>query len=606
MRADEVLFPAPRSATTDGAAFAASPVVVSPSLAGEPLPTRVLQTLLGAMSSFGASPEISEEEASVRCVLDFDLPDQAYRLDVGANEITLRASGPRGLFYAAGTLHQWCAANASEEQLPPLHVDDAPDFAVRGVMLDVSRNKVPTLATLLELVDRLAELKINHLQLYTEHTFAYVGHEDVWRGWSPFSAEDMRLLDAYCLERFVELAPNQNSFGHLHRWLVHPRYLPLAECPEGIEHPFGFSREPFSLCPLEPGSFALLEDLYDQLLPCFTSPLFNVGLDETFDLGEGRSAAACRERGKGRVYLEFLDTVHRLVADRGRRMLFWGDIILESPELIPELPADSVALEWGYEADHPFESNGQHFADSGLEHWVCPGTSSWNSLGGRTSNSQQNLASAAAAGRAHGAAGYLITDWGDFGHLQPLPVSYPGFVAGAGQSWSGRAEAPDVQRTVDRVFGCPRLGELLFELGDVHRHSGATLRNHTVLFQLFNFHHREMDHPVWNGLTQSGLERCIADLHDLGSRAAALADPLIAREVEWACELLRFSADLGRSRLSEKNSIEALPADVRATAASQLGEIEARLAPLWLARNRPGGLASSRARFRSLGAALRG
>lgn len=602
MNPGEVLFPSPRGVSTEGEAFAGPLTVLSPR-DEEPLDPRVSRAVSRAVRS---SSDGSSAESTVRCLLDSGLPHQAYRLDVGATGVELRASSAEGFAYAAATLGQWttAAAAAGLDRLPALHVEDAPDFAVRGVMLDVSRNKVPTLATLFDLVDSLAELKINHLQLYTEHTFAYVGHEDVWRGFSPYDADDMRRLDAHCLDRFVELAPNQNSFGHLHRWLVHRRYLPLAECPEGIEHPFGFSREPFSLCPLDPRSLSLLEDLYDQLLPCFSSNLFNVGLDETFDLGEGRSAEACREHGKGRVYLDFLNQVHRRVTERGRRMLFWGDIILESPELIPELPADSVALEWGYEADHAFDANGQRFADSGLEHWVCPGTSSWNSIGGRTSNSQQNLAAAAEAGRRHGARGYLITDWGDFGHLQPLPISYPPLVAGAGRSWSGQADEALVQRTVDRIAGCSGLGALLFELGDVHLHAGATPRNHTVLFQLFNFHHRAIDHPVWSGLTQSGLERCVAELHDLGSRAASLTDPLIAAEVGWACEMLRFSADLGRSRLSQQSSTLDLPPDVRATALSELHGLSARFRTLWLARNRPGGLSDSMDRFDSLARAL--
>lgn len=320
--------------------------------------------------------------------------------------------------------------------LPSLRVRDWPDFAHRGFMLDVSRNKVPTLATLRSLIDRLAELKFNQLQLYMEHTFAYRGHAAVWRGASPLHGHEIRRLGAYCRERFIELVPNQNSFGHFHRWLIHEPYRHLAECPEGFVHPFSPDPKPFSLSPVDPGSLELLRDLYDQLLPHFESRLFNVGLDEAFDLGAGRSADLCRRHGKERVYLDFLRRVHGLVGERGRRMLFWGDIILRRPELIAELPGDAVALEWGYEADHPFAEDCRRFAESGIEFWVCPGTSAWNSFAGRVNNALANLASAAVYGREQGARGYLITDWGDHGHLQPLPVTWPGLVAGSGYAWN--------------------------------------------------------------------------------------------------------------------------------------------------------------------------
>ena len=124
------------------------------------------------------------------------------------------------------------------------------------------------------------------------------------------------------------------------------RYLPLAESPEGSN----------TLCPTDPGSVELLADLYSRLLPNFTSGLFNVGCDETFDLGQGRSKDECRRRGVHRVYLDFLFRVSELVARHGRRMMFWGDIILKDPELIGELPKNAIALNWGYEADHPFEA----------------------------------------------------------------------------------------------------------------------------------------------------------------------------------------------------------------------------------------------------------
>src|SRR5262249_7107684 len=161
---------------------------------------------------------------------------------------------------------------------------------------------------------------------YTEHTFAYRGHEAVWRDASPFTGEEILALDAFCRERHVELVPNQQSFGHLHRWLRHEPYRKLAEVPEGLHHPSALDPEPFSLCPLDPGSLALLEDLYDQLLPHFSSRLFDAGLDETFDLGRGRSAEECRRRGRGAVYLDFLRAVEERVRARGARMQFWGDI----------------------------------------------------------------------------------------------------------------------------------------------------------------------------------------------------------------------------------------------------------------------------------------
>ena len=138
-------------------------------------------------------------------------------------------------------------------------------------MLDVSRDKVPTMPTLLALVDRLSRCKINRFQLYFEHAFAYEGHRVVWQDASAFEPSEIRELDEFCRRRQIELVPNQNSFGHFHRWLIHDPYRELAECPEGIEHAFSPKVEPFSLCAIDPRSLELIAGLYDQLLPNFRS-----------------------------------------------------------------------------------------------------------------------------------------------------------------------------------------------------------------------------------------------------------------------------------------------------------------------------------------------
>ena len=561
----------------------------------------------------GSTPEAREVPLAVR--------DQGYRLEVRAAQITITGFGAAGAQHGAATLVQWIrlhalhpmggmaglprreeAAEATVE-VPAVQIVDWPDFASRGVMLDISRDKVPTMDTLLELVDLLAGLKINQLQLYMEHTFAYAGHETVWRDADPLTAEEVRRLDAYCGERCVELVPNQNSLGHFHRWLKHEPYRQLAECPEGIEHPFCREREPFSLCPVDPGALALLADLYDQLLPNFHSALFNVGLDETMDLGTGRSAAACGQRGTVEVYLEYLCQVHELARQRGRRVQFWGDIILKRTDLIERLPEDVIALEWGYEAAHPFERHAPHFARSGRQFYVCPGTSSWNSIGGRVDNALGNLARAAIVGHQQGAAGYLITDWGDFGHLQPLPVSYPGYFAGAGFCWNvDSARQPNADHLTRLLQAhAPDLdgaaGQALVELGNSYLHTGTSPTNGTVLFYLLRFPDGSLEHRRLRGMTAGGLARAAEHLEAVAGRLAAPEgfDGRVHAELSWVCGLLRFGARLGLARLEAgaQGSCAELPKERKRSLRQELEPLILQHQPVWLARNRPGGRADS-------------
>ena len=515
---------------------------------------------------------------------------QSYRLEVAPGRVRAEAQDRAGLFYAAVTFAQLVRLSAG--RLPACVVEDAPDFPARGVMLDVSRDKVPTLETLFRLVDTLAGLKINQLQLYTEHTFAYRGHAEVWQRASPVTADEIRALDAYCHARCIELVPNQNSFGHLERWLALPRYSVLAELPQGgAPLPWGGTHEkPTSLCPSDPRSLAFLAGLYDELLPNFTSRLFNVGCDETFDLrGEGRSAGRVRQLGEGRVYLDFLRQIHALVNARGRTMAFWGDIIIRHPELVPELPADSVALEWGYEADHPFDAHGARFAEAGVPFYVCPGTSSWNSLAGRTSNMLENLRSAAENGRRHGACGYLITDWGDGGHWQPLAVSYAGFAYGAGVSWGLLRNREMALGAALDAHVTEGYGGALLELGDVYRACGALRGNGTELFHILS---KPRTRPLLPGVNSATLRAVLAQVDGLDA-ALPQGRSVVAQETSQVIRLLRAACHRGLALLDGGVDRPA----TRQALACETDELMAAHARVWRLRNREGGLDDSLARM---------
>jgi hypothetical protein len=544
---------------------------------------------------------------------------QGYLLSVSEREgISIQPGGEAGLQYALATLAQLMLnveGVSGQLELPCLVIEDWPDLLQRGAMLDISRDKVPTLATLKALVDRLASYKLNQVQLYMEHTFAYPGHERVWRDASPLSDQEIRELDDFCAARHVELVPNQNSFGHMQRWLVHAPYRALAECPDGFEHPWNWSGEPYGLCATDPESLRFLEGLYDALLPNFRSRQFNVGLDETIDLGAGRSRAACEARGTERVYLEFLREVHARVAARGRTMQFWGDIIIKRPDLLAELPKNAIALEWGYEAEHPFAEHLALFRAAGLPFYVCPGTSSWCSIAGRTENALLNLANAAREGKRAGAAGYLITDWGDHGHLQPLAVSYLGFLAGAGFSWNvSDAEQPlahDWPELLNRhVFfdSAGVLGRAAYELGNAYLYTGSLRPNASALFWILIKPERVLSPP---GVTDASLAHTLEYLDRAGEalsrarpqahalREGAEAEGALAQEeLAWARDLLRFACQLGRARgaVSDFGAPLAPPA-LRSALVQELAALCERQRALWLLRNRPGGLDDSARRL---------
>jgi len=548
------------------------------------------------------------DDRTVNFVLNADIVPQGYRLQVTPRGIRIEYGDMTGAHYARLTLSQLSAFYGTT--LPAMRIDDAPDFERRGVMLDCSRDRVPQMKTLYALIDLLASWKINELQLYIEHTFAYAGHESVWEHASPFTASDMRALVDYCKQRYIDLVPCQSSLGHMERWLKHPQYQHLAETPDGfVPHweTLGIVRPPATLDPNDEGSLDLVAGLFDQLVPLFHSHYVNICDDEPFELGMGKSKTAVAQRG-GAVYLEYLLKLYHHVAAKGRRVQFWSDIITQHPDLVSELPDSIIPLVWGYEDWQPSEQDCEMVSQSALDFYICPGTSSWNSLVGRTDNAIGNLKNAAALGLKYNAMGYLNTDWGDNGHMQPLPVSYLGFVYGAGLGWCVESNREvDLPALLDRfAFGdrAGMMGQIAYDLGNVYQLIPLPQFNGSWLFRALEWsademrarYHELLEKHGAEALTPAVVRAAMTQITALIARIdgadMSADDTLIRAEFKQAAELLLHGAYRTLRMLGD--SRDASSAAMRIDLERLIGTQRS----LWLERSRPGGLDDSLARLR--------
>jgi hexosaminidase len=503
------------------------------------------------------------------------LPPEGYVLTIGADAVTVEHADEAGLRHARATLDQLRRRSST---LPLGVVRDHPDFPVRGFMLDVSRDRVPTRETLARLVEVMVVARMNHLQLYVEHTFAYEAHEEVWRGASPLTADDLTWLDDVCAANGIELVANQNCFGHMERWLRLERYRHRAEVPEGIELAPGLVLAPTTLAPT-PDNARFVLDLVEEMTASVRSRTVNIDADETFELGMGVSRELVAERGAAEVWGEHVARVAGPLSEAGHHVLFWDDVARRRPSALRHLPEDATALVWWYEAPQAqlplaqlpaevrtvvarlgvdldemarfapgFAAASAPLAASGRPFWVCPGTSTWNSFVGRLDNAMANLLDAAVVGRQRGAGGYLVTDWGDNGHHQPPSVSFAPLLYGGAVSWCADTNADlDVARALDvEVFGdeAEVLGGVLEGIGRLWHRTGEEGFNASPLATAF------LDgmflpgagtaHPARANAVAGALDDA---LRALGSARPSCADgPDVLCELEAAIRLARHGA----------------------------------------------------------------
>jgi hypothetical protein len=524
---------------------------------------------------------------------DTSLPAQGYELRIDPDAVRLTAADDAGLFYGRSTLDQLTRLHGG--RLPVGTIRDWPDLPVRGVMLDISRDKVPTMATLEAMVDRLASWKVNQVQLYFEHTFAYYSREEVWGRASPLTAEEVAHLDAYCRARHVELVPNQNCLGHMGRWLVHERYRPMAVAPDGWADMRGHMHLPTTIDPAKPASLAFVRELLAELLACFSSRRVQVGLDEPWEL-------PLPERIDD--YVGWVRTLRGVPELHGREMLIWGDILANHPETLSQLPDGVTVCEWGYEDWHPFAERTGALDEAGVPHWVCPGTSSWLSILGRVTNMMGNCRTAAQAGLAKGSHGFLTTDWGDMGHLQYLPISEPGFAYAAAVSWCLDTNADlDLAAALDvHAYDDPtgELGSALLSLGDTHRGIAPQFPNISVLVMHLYYPQLQLGRGISAGMTIDDL-RVVEDQLAATVERLAHAGPmrsdgnLVIDELRTAAQLVALLCRDARARLEQDGWLSSVSEGKRAELARDLRPLIDHHRELWLARNHPGGLDDSAA-----------
>jgi len=310
-------------------------------------------------------------------------------------------------------------------------INEAPQFENRGVFLDVSRGKMPRLDYLKSLVSFISDLKYNFLQLYFEDKYQLETDPDIGLLTGAYTEDQIRELDGWCMMHQIELQPCIQTYSHLQGILNLPEYSSLSE-----------NENLFSLAAGNERVYEFLDRVFSQVLPWFASKTLNINMDEAYDLGTGYTKNIVDEKGKGQVYFEHIKKVTEIAAGYGaERIIIWGDIALKYKELLAKLPKNITVSDWNY---NPLETFGSLdiLEESGIDFWAAGGVSTWNSLFPRVYNTYTNLINYSSESKRKGAKGFLVTDWGDYGHFQPLGLSLYGYLIGAQQSYHASLISP--------------------------------------------------------------------------------------------------------------------------------------------------------------------
>jgi hypothetical protein len=418
-----------------------------------------IRTATGLQWSITAQAQTADagDEPTITLSYNSQFAPRSVHMTV-SRETLIEASDIEGLRSGVQTLRQLIMACGGV--LPELEIEDRPDYAQRGYLLDTTRGRVPTLKWLQHWADELELHKYTSLQLYVEDSFAFPGMRSVWAGTDPLTAEEITAFDRYCADRGIELIPCLATFGHLYSVLRAEPFRELGEFPEDADRPFSFieRQEHHTLNITADGAFDLSRHLIDSVVPLFQSQKVNICGDETFDLGKGRSSQQAQKTGIQQMYADYVNRLCVYVRQTGREPLMWGDIVLQHPEIMTQLTGRPLFLNWQYSPEVTEQSVIQ-LQQAGARQWVCAATHAWNSLLPSYSRAWKNISRLALFGIRHHAEGFVITDWGDFGHINDPRMSEPAMLMGAEYAWNARKQTSREQLFV-------RIDQSLFRSGD--------------------------------------------------------------------------------------------------------------------------------------------
>lgn len=383
-----------------------------------------------------------------------EMKPEGYVIEASPTRLTVIGATAAGVFYGTQTVKQLVAGTGANATLHLANIRDWPAMKYRGLDDDLSRGPITTLEFEKRMIRTLAAYKINLYSPYFEHTQQYASNPLMAPPGGAVTAAEAAELVAFARPYHVLIVPEQEAFGHLHHNLTWEQYQPLAETPHGAV-----------LAPGQPGSIALITQMFTELAGLYPGPFLHIGADETVDLGLGQTQAEVDKRGLAPVYLDFLQRITTALKPLNRKLLFWGDIAQDAPDLLMAMPQEfkdsTIAIAWVYGPEaRGYERFLTPFTKAGFETWVAPSVNNFRRVYPNNNMALANIQRFTMDGQRLGSTGQLNTIWNDDGEGL-FNQDWYGILFGAAAAWQkGESSIPAFEDSYAQVFHGDATGDL--------------------------------------------------------------------------------------------------------------------------------------------------
>ena len=335
---------------------------------------RIAHYLADLVKRSGGPSLVPQAKASTPAIVLKRVADQTgtegYKLDVTPDGIVVTAGQGAGLFYGAVTTWQLLTAKTSHAvAISAMHIEDAPRFRWRGLLLDSARH-YQSPAFVKSFIDAMALHKLNVLQWHLTDDqgwrleikrYPRLTKIGAWRipagavGTDPktgkhrrtggyYTQAEVREIVRYAAERHVTIVPEIEMPGHATAAIVaYPKLGSSPHPPKAVPSDWGVFDNLYNV---DDATFRFLENVLTETMALFPSEYIHVGGDEAVKdqwKASPRIQAQMKKLGianEDALQGYFIARIGKFLNAHGRKLIGW-DEILEGG-----VPPDATITSW--------------------------------------------------------------------------------------------------------------------------------------------------------------------------------------------------------------------------------------------------------------------
>jgi hypothetical protein len=410
-----------------------------------------------------------------------NLGEQGYYLSIETDCIKITANTSKALFWGMMTLRQiFMSPVVKNGAVPCLEIEDKPRYKWRGFQIDAARAPF-SVASIKRVIRACSAFKMNML-LYREgddelNAVKYdslpIGHNNP----EALTMSQIKDLIDYANKYNIDFIPEIESLGHVSAKALH--YPELIEGGFKEEYWKNFShRRKANFIVDKPGTYQVLEKIFEEWFPVLTTPMVHLGLDEVNLPVEKQS-----EHLK-----KLLATADRVGLENGKKFTFlvWSD----APPHPDKYDEQVIRCLWSYGDGGDISYNNKNLVKQGIKEFSTEGNKQTVFMAGGSGSKHfpyvfdgpqlafKNIAQWAIWGRNRdNFKGLYAVQW----HGNSIDLWFPNFLITADFGWNPPGKVPDIEQGLEKI--------------ETHLNS---------ILDIEAVKPEEMNRPAWDGIWLDG------------------------------------------------------------------------------------------------------